>query len=383
MKSFLGQPGGGTLQLRSLMPQKMPLGAGRERMVVRAPGSSAVIGSMVLQNTGREIYLSDLQVQPTHRLLGIGSRLVSEAVQCARVQHVEALRLEARPADSSISAPALVQMYHKLGFRNNGVSAKGSPVMQCILSGGSQLPMHRNPTAQTMGQVQMKVQPGLHRVHVPAITPLTAFRLYPRARLASIQRKPTFPAAVPAPHLRGVVQRAHGFTPLVLSDMADHINQARTGLAESRNTQALTRSTSGTFMLFTQREYSAFDDAIMELENQHTIALDDRVIGDNRNEDEGIHSEMLAISQWLTGAISRPSLMGVSQPVCGRCAAVLDIFGIGYCPVGGQMTRNWVHPIRHAFGNFAQVPHGVLTATQVRDLRNLPQKVTNNRERNW
>ncbi len=362
------------------MPQRMPLGGARERIVVRAPGAAAIVGSVLLQNTGGEFYLSDLHVQPTYRHLGVGSRLVREAVQCARAQRVECVRLEARPSDGSISPSDLVQMYRKLGFSNSGVSARGTAFMKCLLTGPNPLPIHPAPglPSQVWGRVQMKQA----AASLPALRFNAGCVLRPVAHIAppSAQRKPAFASARPN---YGVVQRARRFNAITLSDMADEVNQARSGEADSRNTQAVTRSNSGTFTVFTQREYNVFDETLTNLEQQHNITLDNRVIGDNRRDDEGIHAEMLAISQWLSGAISKPKLMGVSQPVCGRCAAVLDIFNIQYCPVGGQMTKNWVHPIRHAFGHIDHIPHNSPAYTARNALGALPQKVTNNREYGW
>ena len=152
--------------------------------------------------------------------------------------------------------------------------------------------------------------------------------------------------------------------------MAEYINTSYSGEAESRNTQAVALYGGKKGTLFTQREYSSFDQAIVHVEKKYGIKIDDRVIADQKD-DEGIHAEMLAVSWWLQGHTKKPTFLGVSQGVCARCEAVLTILGITYEPSGGHYTANWVHPYRHA----GMTPKGKLAK--------LPQKVTKNKEYGW
>ncbi|WP_437306017.1 hypothetical protein [Sorangium sp. So ce388] len=161
-----------------------------------------------------------------------------------------------------------------------------------------------------------------------------------------------------------------------LDGMAETLNLAihGDGRLESRNVQAVVQTDDGTYIIFTQREYKAFDEAIEDIEGRHDITIDDRVIGDNPREDENIHAEMLAVSWWLQGHIPAFNRIGVSRAVCARCAAVLDHYGIQHRPTDNAMTQNWVHPYRHADLDPAGMPGG---------LRALPQKVTKGKGYGW
>jgi len=156
-----------------------------------------------------------------------------------------------------------------------------------------------------------------------------------------------------------------------LSAIAQSMNSSNSGYSESRNTQAVALTEDGKVVAFSQREYSAFDEAILSAEKKYGITIDTRVIGDNKKEDEGIHAEMLAVSWWLLGNIKKPKLLGVSQVICARCQAVLDILGITGKPTGGSTTQNWVHPYRHAGLDPSE------------NLQKLPQKVTKGKEYGW
>ncbi|WP_438006541.1 hypothetical protein WME89_49555 [Sorangium sp. So ce321] len=161
-----------------------------------------------------------------------------------------------------------------------------------------------------------------------------------------------------------------------LDGMAETLNLAihGDGRLESRNVQAVVQTDDGTYVIFTQREYRSFDEAIEGIEGRHRITIDDRIIGDNPREDENIHAEMLAVSWWLQGHIRAFNRIGVSRAVCARCAAVLAHYGIQHRPTDSAMTQNWVHPYRHADLD----PSGMAGP-----LRALPQKVTKGKEYGW
>jgi len=155
-----------------------------------------------------------------------------------------------------------------------------------------------------------------------------------------------------------------------LASAASDLNKSHSGKKDSRNTQAMVVTSDGLALVFTQREYNAFDDSIESAEVTYGVPIDERVIGDTKD-DEGIHAEMLAVSWWLQGEIEKPVRIGVSQGICARCQAVLDLLDIKGEPAGGQTTRNWVHPYRHA----GMTPKGKLKA--------IPQKVTRGKEYGW
>ncbi|MGK3988318.1 hypothetical protein WME99_35075 [Sorangium sp. So ce136] len=161
-----------------------------------------------------------------------------------------------------------------------------------------------------------------------------------------------------------------------LDGMAETLNLAihGDGRLESRNVQAVVQTDDGTYVIFTQREYRSFDEAIEGIEGRHRITIDDRIIGDNPREDENIHAEMLAVSWWLQGHIRAFNRIGVSRAVCARCAAVLAHYGIQHRPTDNAMTQNWVHPYRHADLD----PDGMPGA-----LKALPQKVTKGKGYGW
>jgi hypothetical protein len=165
-----------------------------------------------------------------------------------------------------------------------------------------------------------------------------------------------------------------GSTRAELDDMARRLNRSihEDGSEESRNVQAVVLTADGKYVVFTQREYNAFDDEIVALEKRYNVTIDERVIGDNPREDEGIHAEMLAVSWMLQNEIQGFNMIGVSRPPCARCAAVLDSLGIDHRVSDNAMTQNWVHPHRHAD---LPPPNGAMG--------NLPQKVTKNREYGW
>ncbi|XYH97287.1 hypothetical protein ACMHYB_57610 [Sorangium sp. So ce1128] len=161
-----------------------------------------------------------------------------------------------------------------------------------------------------------------------------------------------------------------------LDGMAETLNLAihGDGRLESRNVQAVVQTDDGTYVIFTQREYRSFDEAIKGIEGRHRITIDERIIGDNPRNDQNIHAEMLAVSWWLQGHIRAFNRIGVSRAVCARCAAVLAHYGIQHRPTDSAMTQNWVHPYRHADLDPSGMPG---------PLRALPQKVTKGKGYGW
>ena len=129
-----------------------------------------------------------------------------------------------------------------------------------------------------------------------------------------------------------------------LEEIARRFNMAATGLPETRHTQAVTIDEEARIMLFTQRYLTPMAD--VSLPDPIELEDDDYVIGDQRV-DENIHSEMLAISRYLTGHSNLPQYIGVSQEICGRCSVVLTYFRIPHFS-DGHLTQNWVSPWRHA-----------------------------------
>src|SRR5947209_1212357 len=98
------------------------IGEGRQQIRVRAKGSSAPVGSVDVHfDQPGKAFISGLEVAQAHRQHGLGSMLIKAALESARRQGSTATKLEANPGLGSISRPALVSMYQKLGFRNSGM----------------------------------------------------------------------------------------------------------------------------------------------------------------------------------------------------------------------------------------------------------------------
>lgn len=106
------------------------VGNGRQQIRVKMKGSPTPVGSVdVHYRQPGTAFISDLEVNQSHRRHGIATMLMKAALESARRNGSNATELEARPSPGSISNQALVGMYEKLGFRNSGVSSRGNPRM--------------------------------------------------------------------------------------------------------------------------------------------------------------------------------------------------------------------------------------------------------------
>ena len=312
-----------------LVQAPVQLADGRQRVRVTAAGAGAVGSVMLTPLQGRKIYISQLEVSPEYRRQGVGTLLMRAALQTAQIQGRSSALLEAAPEPLSLSPQSLISMYQKLGFRQTGLSPRGKPLMEYGTS----------HSLQAKAPIQPKMM----------ASPAAALRL----QSFSIQRS--------AMEIEDLEKISVG------------LNESHSGKSDSRNVQATVVTEDDTVIVVSQREYSSFDEVIESAESEYNVTINDRVIGDGKN-DEGIHAEMLAISWWLQGNIKKPKKIGVSQGICARCQAVLDHFDITSSPAGGHYTKNWVHPYRHAYMAKAKVPV---------KLQKLPQKVTRGKEYSW
>jgi len=284
---------------------------------------------MLTPMEGRKVYISHLEVSPEYRRQGVGTLLMRAALQTAQIQGRSSAMLEAAPEPLSLYPQSLVSMYHKLGFRQTGLSSRGKPIMEFGTS----------HSLQAKAPVQPKMM----------ISPVAAFRFQSFAIQRSVMEIED------------------------LEQLSVDLNESHSGKKDSRNVQATVVTEDGNVIVFSQREYSSFDEVIESAETTYSVTINDRVIGDSKD-DEGIHAEMLAVSWWLQGNIKKPKKIGVSQGICSRCQTVLDHFGITSSPAGGHKTRNWVHPYRHV---------GVVKSKVPVKLQSLPQKVTKGKEYSW
>lgn len=208
--------------------------------------------------------------------------------------------------------------------------------------------------------LQPKLAPGINKAR-PAASPRAALTPRPTAPHTVapqrvLQAKPARTAAPAA--LPRVIQRMKDAsssdedepkTPLSpstleLYDHAEEINKARTGSAETRNTQAIAQYPSGTNTLHTQRWYSQMEGT---MHGHESLVLDEGVQVCDSKGDDNVHAEMLIISNWLKGETDKPKRIGVSKPVCGRCSAVLQYYKISH-RTDNALTKNWNHPYNHA-----------------------------------
>jgi GNAT superfamily N-acetyltransferase len=106
------------------------VGNGRQQIQVRIKGVPTPIGSVDLHyDQPGKAFISDLEVNQSHRRHGVATMLMKAAMDSARRNGSSAAELEARPGPGSISNHALVGMYQKMGFRNAGVTRRGNPKM--------------------------------------------------------------------------------------------------------------------------------------------------------------------------------------------------------------------------------------------------------------
>lgn len=107
-----------------------------QRIEAIVPGSAHPVGRVELRTSPADgAQIANLNVTPEYRRRGIGSALVSAAVQRARAQGAGRVWLEARPGKVSISTEALLSLYQQLGFRTAGQSSHGNPVMEHQFTG--------------------------------------------------------------------------------------------------------------------------------------------------------------------------------------------------------------------------------------------------------
>jgi ribosomal protein S18 acetylase RimI-like enzyme len=127
---------------RSMQRIAMPHGGHR----IQLKSNGRTIGSVDVTPRGQsEVVITNLGVVQEHRRQGSGRELMNAAVQLAQSRGVARVVLEARPADSSISQPALTAMYARMGFQAVGRSHQGNPIMHRTLAGAVQQPKLRTP----------------------------------------------------------------------------------------------------------------------------------------------------------------------------------------------------------------------------------------------
>jgi ribosomal protein S18 acetylase RimI-like enzyme len=126
------KPQAASVQAQSQYELSSPMwvGNGRQQIQVRVKGAPTPVGSVdVHYGQPGKAFISDLEVNQSHRRHGVATMLMKAAMESARRNGSSATELEARPGLGSISNQALVGMYQKLGFKQAGLTQRGNPKM--------------------------------------------------------------------------------------------------------------------------------------------------------------------------------------------------------------------------------------------------------------
>jgi len=109
-------------------------------------------------------------------------------------------------------------------------------------------------------------------------------------------------------------------------------------------TFAVVNDESADFTIYGQRYYERTYDAAPDILTTHGIGVGIDYVSPDADE-EHVHAEMLAVSEWLKGNREKPEMMGASRIVCKYCAIVLRYLGITiFSAPSDQPTQNWSSP---------------------------------------
>jgi ribosomal protein S18 acetylase RimI-like enzyme len=110
------------------------------RVVASMSGSGVPVGAVEIRPRGADrMEIANLRVQPEHRRHGVAKLLVQAAIEAGRQAGVALAELEARPSDGATSPRALASLYRGLGFREVGLTARNTPLMQRTTSRGGHI----------------------------------------------------------------------------------------------------------------------------------------------------------------------------------------------------------------------------------------------------
>ena len=119
-------------------------------------------------------------------------------------------------------------------------------------------------------------------------------------------------------------------------------------------TFAVVNQENAQFHIYGQRSYENTFNAVPDILNSHGIGLGVDYVTPDADEDY-IHAEMLAVSEWLAGNKDKPEMIGASRVVCSYCAIVLRYFNITvFSQPSDEPTANWANPW---FLRGMQTPH--------------------------
>lgn len=98
------------------------------------------------------------------------------------------------------------------------------------------------------------------------------------------------------------------------------------------------------FAIYGQRYYEKTYQEVPDILETHGIEKGiDYVTPDS--DEEHIHAEMLAVSEWLKGNRDKPEMIGASREICAYCGAVLKYLGITvFSKPSSEPTQNWTNP---------------------------------------
>jgi len=98
---------------------------GTQRIEAVVAGKPVPVGQVEIDFNQGQARIKNLHVAPEYRRHSIGSSLVQRAVQAARTRGISTVSLLAHPGPGGAPAPALTEMYRKLGFRQVEMTPQG------------------------------------------------------------------------------------------------------------------------------------------------------------------------------------------------------------------------------------------------------------------
>jgi hypothetical protein len=127
-----------------------------------------------------------------------------------------------------------------------------------------------------------------------------------------------------------------------LDTVAQDLSQSH-GYKETA-TFAVVNQENADFSIYGQRYYEKTYAAVPQILTTHGIGLGVDYVTPDTNE-EYVHAEMLAVSEWLAGNKDKPEMIGASRVVCSYCAIVLKHLGITiFSKPSPDPTPNWANP---------------------------------------
>lgn len=349
------QPGNASLQKKEakakpvvangnyVLQAPMPQAGGVQQIHVALPGVGRV-GSVRLNPSGNgRVYISDLQVTPEHRRLGVGSMLVQAALRTAQAQGKTGAVLEAMPGGGSISPQALVSMYQRLGFRQVGLSDRGRPLMEFgagAVRQGSRSGVQLKPAPNSVYQPRSLI---IQRSAMEKESKKEGEGEGRPRRSTAGQRELFVPAETVKLEMRAWANSNKGTHKSDSIDVFCKIlaDQLAQDLKITEGTVAVAILTNGTYVAARlQSSISAEQVAtsVGKVEQAKSVSL--TVAPTTTAAKTNLHAEMMI---WLQHGASMMEV-AASRPCCKLCAKFLESKGIKYPEIGDWPSNGWINP---------------------------------------